>query len=248
MPRITLKHGPRLVMAERRRDKSTKKVHHTEVDITSAAHTYLFEQVTIDEGVTLEDVFKLVELNPVLRAIQQRNFIEEMLAETVKGVAPDYSAAYDPEGIEYLELYAVWRYNREAQEFEPVNQLSLSGIGYALKAGDVPEWVGEVPPGYRISWGISCANLRNLLPLPIKIKRDIPVYEENIGSGNHGKLLYTTKLASVTLGQVIEGLFWELSFHGGPAQTQAMMVGLNKKLEELNSGEFDSCRLPPAAF
>jgi hypothetical protein len=40
----------------------------------------------------------------------------------------------------------------------------------------------------------------------------------------------------VTLGQVLEGLLWELSFHGGPAEQENVAEGLRQQMAELKDG------------
>jgi len=44
------------------------------------------------------------------------------------------------------------------------------------------------------------------------------------------------KVEDVALGQVLEGLLWELSFHGGPVEREAVSEDLRRRVAEVDDG------------
>lgn len=70
--------------------------------------------------------------------------------------------------------------------------------------------------------------------------------------------MHKVYLDAATLGQVLHGLLWELSFHGSPAQTQAFLEEIKNDLESFTAGQesaihaaseslFKDFGLPPSA-
>lgn len=228
--------GPKLIQTRWVYDDEAEVGAYEDFDVTADAHAYLFQPVVLDDSVTLNDIFALVAGNPILRAIERRNFIEEMLEEVSKGVNPSYKPGYDPEGIEYLELYQVWNFNSATSTYNIWSNLGFHGIGFELKEDLNNQGGFTYPAGERIHWGISCSNIRDLLALPVRYKAAIPVCEDNIDSKKFGDLLTTVNVPDICLGQVIHGVMWELSFHGGPKETAEVISSLKKQVDDIKKG------------
>lgn len=218
--------GPRLVWQTYPMKKAA--------EVADRAHEFLNETVALDPAVTLADVLALVASNPVLLAVYRRDFISELCEEAAKGALPDADTERNPtERLEYLELYSQWHVDSHAKRYDPQHRLHLHGVGPVLEE-DAPNY-GRTK-GQRIQWGISCANLRSLLPLPVRVNTSVSVQESNLDAHAYGREIDRVELAGVSLGQVIHGLLWELSFHGGPQQTQEFNESLREQVAEIEAG------------
>ncbi len=231
---LTLHPGPQLTTIRSQEDAEGRR-RPVKVDVTSRAHEFLFDTVTVAEGVTLADIFGLLNACPELVGIYRRHFSKELLAHANKGLSPKYVPGYDPEGIEYLELYQVWNFNTATKTYQPVGRLSFHGIGFELREDrDMGGYVEKA--GSRVQWGVSLSDIRELLSLPIRIRQDIPVCEDDFSAKAWGKTLDTVRVEAVTLGEVLHGVLWELSFHGAPSEQEEFREQLQTQVEEIRSG------------
>ena len=161
MSELILKPGPVLIWREWVYDEAKEEGSWVDSNVTSFSHEYLFETITVDDGVLLADIFRLLDAVPILTSIFRRDFSEELLIEAQKGVSPSVTSGYSPEGIEYLELYQVWNLNTATHEYEPLHRLDFHGIGYLLRE-DLDEGNGCIfPAGTRIHWSISTTPYAN---------------------------------------------------------------------------------------
>lgn len=239
MTELKLIPGPSLISHQWVYDKTTEIGEWVDVDVTSRAHEFLFDDVDIGDGFTLADLFRLLEACPVLQQIMRRNFSDELMAEARKGVSQEFKAGYDPEGIEYLELYQLWHKNTAISEYQPTHRLNFHGVGYALREPvNQPDGFSH-PVGYRIEWSVSCAPLRDLLLLPIKFKTKVIVCEDDLDAKKYAHMVEEVSVCSASLGQVLHGVMWELSFHGGPDGQAEVITDLKKSMAEIDNGTAD---------
>lgn len=230
---LTLNPGPRLtvVLSAEHEGRRVPKT----VDVTQRAHEFLFETVTLAKGVTLADIFGLLETDPVLTKVLRQDFSQELLEHARKGVSPTFVAGYDPQGIEYLELYQVWHFNSGTRTYQPTHQLSFHGIGYELKEDrDMGGYVEKA--GTRTQWGISLTDVRDLLALPLRLRPEVRVFEDDFDARAYGQELEAFHVEGVNLGQVLHGVLWELSFHGAPAAQEEVRDDLQERVEEVRAG------------
>lgn len=211
---VILRPGPELVLSEYCPPAVPDGSPGTEEsEITHCAHEFLFDAVTVDPGTTLADVFRLLEASPVLKLVFASWFIEALCVEAHKG--PKRRPADPPEEtVEALELIPQWRRDARTRTYEQTGRLLMHGIGPVLPDG-CPEF--NVPPGGRQGWDVSLSPLRELLELPVRVNHTLDIVVENRRSKAGGVTVEHGRLATVTLGQVLDGLLWELSFFGGPA-------------------------------
>lgn len=236
MIELKLNSGPSLISHQWVYDKTTEVGEWVDSDFTSSAHEFLFDDVDIGNGFTLADLFRLLEACPVLQKIMRRDFSDELMAEARKGVSQEFKAGYDPEGIEYLELYQIWHKNTATSEYQPTHRLNLHGVGYALREPMNDPGGFTHPAGYRIEWSVSCALLRDLLPLPIKLKTKVMVCEDDVDAKKYAQMVEEVSVGSASLGQILHGVMWELSFHGGPDGQAEVISDLKKSMAEIDNG------------
>jgi len=171
--------------------------------------------MALAQGVTLSDIFKLLDLCPGLRSVFRRDFAEALWVEAGKGPLPQ-SRGNDPEelgDIEYLELYRSWTFDTAKKAYASTLRLDLHGVGQMLKT-DAPGYGAKARE--RIEWSVSMTPLRELLALPLRLREAFRVVEGDIDAKGYGEVIAQASCAELTLGQVIHGLLYELSFHGTP--------------------------------
>ncbi len=179
-------------------------------------------------------VFRLFDASPVLKQVFRRDFAQELCDEARKGpLAATPNAAASLEGIEFLELYQQWNLDTSSQTYTSTQRLDLHGLGFELQA-DAPSYSRK--KGERIQFAVSLTPLRDLLALPVRVNPELLVLEDDINAKAFNDEVIRGKHSHVTLGQVIDGLVYELSFHGGPQEQLAFRGGLDKQLAEIKAG------------
>jgi hypothetical protein len=234
MQHLILRPGPQLLMRGFRSDPDDVGGRRGEVDVTGRAHELLFDLITVHAETTLADIFGLMEASPLLQKFYRRDFAEELCAEARKGaIEPPAREQAPHEGIEFLELYQQWGLDTSTNEYSGTQRLHLHGIGHEL-AEDVPE--ARRKKGERIEWAVSLTPLRELLSLPVRVNAEVRITEEDASAKAYMSEIRRARNADVTLGQVIRGLLWELSFHGGPQEQLEVSEDLKRRVAEVDAG------------
>lgn len=201
MDNLILCPGPALIWRDIHRQDSSNPV---DSDVTGRAIEFLYEPVTLDQRLTLGDVFMMLDACPVLRQVFRRDFAEELCAEARKGPLPQ-SRGSDPEevaGIEFLELYWSWAVDTTSNSYSSVHRLDLHGVGPVLTV-DAPTY--GVQAGERINWSVSLTPVRELLKLPLRFRDEFDIVEDDVDAKAFGTALTRGRCPDVLLGQVIHG-------------------------------------------
>lgn len=201
-------------------------------DVSTRAIEFLFEPVTLSPGVTLADIFTLLARNPLLVQVYRRDFVEELLAHALKGPLKTDNP-YSKDGMEYLELYQIVELDTDTKVLSGNDRLSFHGIGFEMQE-DTDMGGYTQPKGSRIHWGISLTDVREMLHLPIRVNLAVMVCEGDLDAKRWGEKLDTIHRESVTLGQVLHGVLWELSFHGGPSDQTEVLEDLQERKAEVD--------------
>lgn len=207
-------------------------------DATSHVQEYLFCDVELDPAFTLGDLFRLLDLNPLLLATFRVQFVDALCAEAGKGALAPTGESW--QALEYLELYQQWGYASATNEMTHVDHWHLHGVGSPLQEDRWEHGHLAYARGKRIQWGVSLTPLRELLHLPLRVSLEVPVHEEDQDSSRHMETLRQVTRPPVTLGALIQAVLWELSWHGTPQQQAA-------ELETLQSRVAD-CETDPLTF
>lgn len=233
MPDLTLLPGPLLQRKTWHYEDTKKGGHWQPDDVTERAHEFLFHDVAVDPQVTLADLLTLVRGNPILLAVLRQNFSAELCEHALLGpVAPNEPAH---ERLEYLELYRVWGRNSSTLEYEGASKFHVHGMG-VVQAHDIEEHgFLSCKKGERIQWSISMAPLHELLSLPIRIRTEVPVTEDDLDSKAYGDTLHTAHVSGITLGALLHEVLWELSWHGAPEAQQAVAQELREQVASLDA-------------
>ena len=206
----------------------------TTTDVAERAIEFLFEPVALSPRLTVGDVLGLLDRCPDLCKVFRRDFAEEICAEACKGPLPQQSAA-DSEagGIEFVELYWSWRQNSSNAMFSGTQHLGLHGLG-PVQQVDVPDLGAKA--GERVKWSLSFTPLRELLALPLRLNQDMRIVEDDMDAYAYDDPIATAQCAEVLLGQVIRGVLYELSFHGGPQAQAELREELQSRADEVKGG------------
>ena len=233
MEGLVLKSGGKLEQVRWIYDDVAKKGEYVPFDVSDRALEFLFEPVRFEGDIRLRDVFLVVKQNPVLLTVFRRDWATELLEEALATPVKPYTGEYDPDGIEYLELYRMWNFNSKTQEYSGISRLDFHGIGYVLKE-DIKQddWVMH-PAGTRIQWGIDFSPLGELMDLPLRVDSEVVVCEDDVDGGNWGNRVQVAQCNEHTLGQVVHGVFWELSFYGAPESRNAQREELQATVAEV---------------
>lgn len=226
--KLVLQPGPVLLRHEWLFDESRHEGSYVAHDVTGHAYRFLFDSVAFDPGVTLHDIFMLLGTAPPLSDVFADYWAGELLEEFNSARCHTPAAAFDHGGIEYLELYQVWQYSNG--ELHPGHRLHFRGLGYSLPS-DVDH--GGSPlyrAGERIVWGLAGLSPRDISHLPVRVNGHVIVHDDD--PHDHDLELPRVTNHDVTLGQVLDGILFELSFHGSPAQRQGRTASMNDKLTD----------------
>jgi hypothetical protein len=234
MQNYILRPGPMLVAQRWVRDADENPAERVEHDVADRAHEYLFETIEMDSRVTLADLFRLLDRDPILRQVFRRDWAEELCTEARKGPAEPLNP--DPawhEGIESLELYQQWNLDTGSNTYLPTQRLQLHGIGVELLE-DAPEHHRK--KGEHITWAVSLTPVRELLSLPLRINPEVLICEDDLDSESYGQEIARIRHPDVTLGQIISGVLYELGFHGGPVEQAEFAAELKRRTNEVDNG------------
>ena len=206
--------------------------------MTGQAHEYLYRDVEVALEVTLADIFALVGTNPVLRTVYSQEFVDELCAEASKGPAVPTDQPW--ERLEYLEIYQVWTNDSATQEFEGAGRFLFHGVGVVQDADIVENGHVMHKKNERIEWNVSLTPVRQLLHLPVRVRVQTLVCEEDMNSCNYGKTIQKVINRQINLGCFIQATLCELSFHGGPGDSAAVREDLVEQVAEVKAGLIES--------
>ena len=236
MQDLILRPGPVLIARTWETDGKHEDGRWDELDVTDCAHERIFDFVTMDAAVTVGDIFRLLDASPLLQQVFRRDFAEELCAEARKGPTTAVKTGADSsvdERIEYLELYQQWSFDTSTCVYGPTQRLHLHGIGFELQEDSAEHGRKK---GERVHWSISLTPLRELVPLPLLVNPEVQITEDDLNAKAYSDEISRVRHPDVTLGQVVHGVLWELSFHGAPEMQSGVMEELKKRVAEVDGG------------
>lgn len=184
-------------------------------DVTDELIFHLMGQCSIEDGVTLRDIFLLAKQNIEFLEPLINNWIEELIEE---GLSETNEPALD---IDYLELYhSFYIFDKEISGF---SFPSFHGVGVA-KEDDFFYKKGD-----KVNYGIDFSPANELIDLPIKLSKTT-----NLEISKNKYQEYTTE--EYTLLGILYGVFWELSFCGSPENRDIKKLELMKIMGRVEDG------------
>ncbi len=210
---LTLAPGPVLLYMQR--PGSAGEAGSLGAEVTEQADEFLFERVTLAEGVTLADVLGLLERCPALQRVLRCESLAKVAAEARQGPRPDGTgeAPAEQTQLEYLELSWDWGMDTSTGRFTSVHQLDLNGVG-------APRQANELAPHRRSvehsRWSVFFADVQELLSLPLRFNEVVTVSEDDLDGKAYGDVLGRGICNEVTLGQVLYSVLTELNLRSAP--------------------------------
>lgn len=241
---LELRPGGKLIKVFWHYDEEAEEGSFQEEDVTEVAPLYLFTITRLHEDVRLCDVIELVEEHSDFFQIYMNNWIEEFVEESKKPLPDDF----EEKQVEYLELYWHLTVNKEWQRNEETGRTAITGHHFPSFHG-----IGKEDALQRYCVSFSPAN--ELAPLPLRLKDEFLIIDEE---GEHKAFMDATKArkdpsapldidatayshswpaTTFTLGEIVYGIFWELSWWGSPARRDEKKSEMEGQVERIKSGE-----------
>jgi hypothetical protein len=195
-------------------------------DVTDIAFRYLYYPVEL-QNVTLRDLFLLINKHLDIFELIFGNWIVEY-TEDALNKTPE-----KPSGLEYLEYE--WYLENADGELDVPSFPRFGGRGIA----DEDDEHVHYKKGDLIKYGIDFIAVENLVDLPLKLSENLEILSTN-RKRNSGYKIDNYRTSSYTLGDVIQGMIWEISFSGGPEEKIEARKKLEDALQEINYDELKS--------
>lgn len=250
---IRIAKGGKLIETKWVCDKSEtgEEGKYVDSDVTDQAIRRLMDNCELEEGVTLRDIFLLLNTELQIFDAIIGNWCEEIVTEGLTKPAKPYDLN-DDEQIEFLELYWYTDYD-DGSEYGPsfcgYSRPDFHGIGVARKNNSYFDWKNddgtqaiEWKAGDRTPWGISFSSANDLIDIPVKLNTDFTILEGNTEKPikQYGEVIAVYKGATYTLLNILHGILWEMSFHGGPEKRDVFSAGLRETVDKIKSGEMET--------
>ncbi len=246
--KLEIRKGGKLIETKWVYDKAAKQGEYKEFDRTDSALRHIWDNCQLSADVTLRDIFLLLNTELDVFDALIGNWCKEIVTEGLTKPAKAVGV-YDPDEIEFLELRQNFYYDESSQygpSFYGYNRPDFGGVGYELKEDKLFDWIDkatgkpaiEWPKGERIPWGISFSKANDLIDLPVKLDTEARVFNENVDDKvNYHNQITTYKGATYSLGSILYGIIWEMSFHGGPDKRDEVGDGLRQTVADIKSGK-----------
>lgn len=199
-------------------------------DVTTEAVSRLFDACELDKDVTLRDVCKLIDkANRVIMGAVLKDWVPEYVDAVLKAPTGFVSS------LAYIELYWYgWRH--EKSDLLDMSFPQCHGIG---KPETKRSYYGEFGCGDEDNldemiespaYGISMTSADELADIPIKLNTKTEFGYEFKNKEYTGEIGFS-------LGHILKGIFWELSFCGGPGSGESQLEMLKERIAEINEQE-----------
>ncbi len=190
----------------------------------------LMDVCDIEDGLTLQDIFNFVEKDEMLKA-----FIGPY---SWCHIDDFHEAAKLPkERDEILRNLVISKpIEIHSGEYPHLEYYCDFGAEGPIEPDQLKNY-GENPPD-TISYGVSFTPMANMVELPIRLEKETRVLEDykEIGKAN----------VEYTLLEILDSIYWEISFHGSPAEAKEKLDELKGHVEEIKSGEVEGKRFKSA--
>lgn len=220
--------------------------------------THLRSHCEIAEGTTLRQIFDAVDKYKLLKlVVSQYSWCRDIdkfhaQARESKRNSDNQAAGHyydlcdssqkllgplnvDDSEIEYLEIhhYSELHKLRNTQEKDFETFVGFTGIGAATK-----DYPSNRPDG-KVSYAVSYSPMWELADLPVKLNKSLNVSEPwESGKHNRNKLpeKILTATRQFTLLEVLDAIYWDISFMGGPQDNANFLEEMKETVEEIKNG------------
>lgn len=179
-------------------------------DAADDAYRYLFCECELEDGVTLRDLLLLMQRNIEVLDQVIPYFCRELVSEGLS----DRPLRESSGGLEYLELR--WHPYYSSQDKEIGGWAFPEFHGWGPARADYP---GDETG---ICYSLMGSRMNELADVPLRLCQEVQIVD-TAASGTAEPLLRAEKCA-FTLGQILFGILWELSWFGPPQKRDKYTV------------------------
>lgn len=184
-------------------------------DVTTNAVEFLMARLELSPDVRLLDLLGLFKACPALHPVFRRFYSEDICADADLDPLPDE----DKSDCLFLELRKTWFYNSHLREYSDVRDLQLIGVGHAPKSD--PNYLPDADGFYRYS--LLGTPVRAVLTLPIRLSSQVRVFESDPYAVRYNQHITTVHDDSLTLGESLQAMLWELTWFGPPDAAESVV-------------------------
>ena len=243
--RLSIRKGGKLIETKWVYDRAKEEGSYQEFDRTDSAVRHLFEVCDLEADVTLKDIFLLINTELEIFDAVIGNWCKEIVTEGLTQPGKPYDLSkYDPEQIEYLELTYTPEYDNDGDggpdELYGFHRPDFNATGVVLQNDGDQE---HYKKGERIPWGVSLTPSNDLINIPVRLSDKFVIYEGILKCKDKPGFSHPIAEFSnptYTLGSILYGIIWELSFHGGPDKRDAFGSELRETVDKIKSGEIET--------
>jgi hypothetical protein len=200
-------------------------------DRTKAAPSHLFDHCELDKDVTLRDVFLLLNRHLKFFDLVFGNWCKEIVTD---GLSKRFKRNPRTDDIDFVELYCDISEHDYGKKYPPstsgFRQLSFDGVGILKK--DLKD--RSAKKGDTIRFAIELTEPWKLMSYPLKLRKTIEIRRE---LPKKNEVFATFRNPEFTLGDILYGVIWELSFYGPPAKAKEFREELDRRVNEIKSGK-----------
>lgn len=246
--KLEIRKGGKLVETKWVYDRAKGEGEYVDKDVTDSALRRFFDLCELEEGVTLKDIFLLMNTELDVFDAVIGNWCKEIVTEGLTQPEKPYDLT-DEEAIEFLELYWHVSYDDGSQfgpSFYGYHRADFHGIGIARTKDAYHDWVNAdgskdimYKKGERTPWGISFTPANELINIPVILAKEFNVFNENTDAPieKYNEIVATFKNPTFSLGHILHGIIWELSFHGGPDKRDDMKKEVFDIVDDIKTGK-----------
>jgi hypothetical protein len=212
-------------------DKQVKQGEHRERDVTSSAIRRLFEPCQLEEGILLKDVLMLLDSNLLVFDAVLGNWCQALVEEGLRGQTPSKAENQ----VEYLELYWHWQLDNDNENsLHGYEFPQLHGVGFKHDYDQIDSYGNlTCKAGERINYAVEMSSVNELAVIPIRLRHAISITSWD-PENPETKI---TDNGSFTLGHILYGILWELSFFGSPEMRNNTRAEIDRRVQEIKDDD-----------
>lgn len=184
--------------------------------------TVMREICRLGKGVTLRNIFQMVDSYPFLK-----KFISQY--SWCRDIDAFHQQAYLPTSVE--------------NDKEPVVKLAIERFPIDHEISISSDFLGYGPSdeqGKFIRYSLSMTPMNKFAHLPIVLDANIEIQKKwKIGTPVTHEVLRKGK-AHYSLLEVLDAIYWDISFYGGPEETEALKCKMTADMEAYRRGELET--------
>lgn len=201
----------------------------------------LSDSCEIDDGVTLRDIFAIVERYPTLVSFIKGYSKCFHIDDFHKAVKEDLHATHETFDfeednnyvIDYLEVYKFWHVtNYKGKNSFSINE-EFHGIGHYIKDTEYRK-IGD-----KEHISVSYSPMNEIAHYEVKINPKVTIFEpfdsKKLASAEERTLIEGETY--FTLLEFLNAIYYDISFVGGPDERKAFLEELQERVDDIKSGK-----------